>query len=89
MLSQFCELNKLTNVELHNVALSDSSGTINIEEAGDHLAASTVTGAGTVSVGSTTLDDLLTRSAVTEVDFLKMNIEGAEVPALHTIMTTA
>jgi FkbM family methyltransferase len=89
VLSRFCELNNLTNVELHSVALSDTSGTIEIEVAADHLAASTVTGAGTVTVIGITVDELLARSAVAEVGFLKMNIEGAEVPALRGMTAAA
>jgi len=83
ILSRSCRLNGLRNVELHNIALSDASGTVEIEEADDHVAASTVTGTGTVTVRAATLDELLERSAIAEVDFLKMNIEGAEVPALR------
>lgn len=82
VLSRFCELNNLTNVELHSVALSDTSGTVSIEEHADHRAASTVTGKGTTTVTGTTLDQLLAQVSVRNVDFMKMNIEGAEVSAL-------
>lgn len=88
VLSGFCSLNKLTNVELHNVALSDAPGTIEIDEAEGHVAASTVTEGGTVAVPAVTLSELLAQSSVTDVAFLKMNIEGAEVPALHGFTTS-
>lgn len=89
ILSKSCQLNGLSNVELQNVALSDISGTVEIEEADNHVAASTVTGSGTVTVSAVTLDELLDRSAIVELDFLKMNIEGAEVPALRGMKDAA
>lgn len=89
VLKTLCELNHLSNVELLNVAVSDTSGTVEIETLVEHEAASTVTGRGAVAVRSVTVDELLSIARVDDADFLKMNIEGAELPALRVMRTGA
>ncbi|GEM_PF-498643 len=89
VMQTLCELNGLTNVSLLNVAVSDSSGTIEIETLAEHEAASIVTGQGTVPVRCVTVDQLLDLAGLDTVDFLKMNIEGAELPALQAMRTGA
>lgn len=83
VLRTLCELNRLVNVELFNVAVSDSSGSIEIETLVEHGAASTVAGQRTVTVQSVSVDELLDLVYVDQVDFLKMNIEGSELPAMR------
>lgn len=85
VMKTFCELNHLTNVKLFNVAVSDASGTIEIETLAEHEAASIVTGRGSVPVRCVTVDELLDLADLNTVDFLKMNIEGAELPALRVM----
>jgi FkbM family methyltransferase len=79
--------NHLTNVEVHQVAVSDTTGEVEISaDLGSHVHNSVVPNdlflrcAKTERVRTQTLDDLL--KDVPRVDWLKMNIEGAERQAL-------
>ncbi len=77
-LRRFCELNRLDNVVVVNVAIVDVPGVVTIDAPDMHIASSVVTGRGTVEVEATTLDALLPTLGIGRIDFLKMNIEGAE-----------
>jgi FkbM family methyltransferase len=81
-LNRLCHLNHLDNVIAIHAALLDSPGTVRIED-GHNWESSTVRTDGNGSpVAATTLDDLCSEHAITHIDFLKMNIEGAEKRAL-------
>ena len=58
VMKALCALNRLTNVELLNIAVADDSGTIGIEALAEHEAASIVTGQGAVPVQWVTVDEL-------------------------------
>jgi FkbM family methyltransferase len=79
------EANRLSNVRIHQLAVTDVNGTVGIEsDTVGHLANSIVRSTGrsdTEEVPASRLDDLL--GSVPTIDFLKMNIEGAEVDALR------
>jgi FkbM family methyltransferase len=78
-----CRLNHLRQVTCVQAALLDAPGTVYITDLPQTFANSVVTGDGTLPVPAVTLDDLLGRLEVPWVDFLKMNIEGAELRALR------
>lgn len=78
-----CTLNKLTNVQLLNLAISETAGNVAIEDLSEHQAASIMSGRGTIAVQSITLDQMLDEARIDRVDYLKMNIEGAETAALR------
>lgn len=81
-LKRFCLLNGLTNVTLVNSAVMGTSGAVLIED-GELWEANTVRSTGTgISVKATTVDSIGKKYQVDRIDFLKMNIEGAEAPAL-------
>ena len=81
----FCELNHLQNVVPVNFALFDSARHVAIENLeGWH--ANRIVDAGTkgaLQVAGISLDELLERENVQRIDFLKMNIEGAEALAIR------
>jgi FkbM family methyltransferase len=82
-LSTLCRLNRLHQVTCVQAALLDAPGTVYITDLPQAFANSVVTGDGTLPVPAVTLDDLLGRLEAPWVDFLKMNIEGAELQALR------
>jgi FkbM family methyltransferase len=79
----FCRLNELANVRVLNVAVSDSPGSVMISDDNEHhLSNSIVRTDGGVCVTCIRLDDLLDSLDIPVVDYLKMNIEGAESLAI-------
>lgn len=87
LLKRLCVLNSLKNVTAFQLAVMDRPGTVNISQAGLWEAntaswASSQSAADAV-VEAKTLDDLCKELKIERIDFLKMNIEGAEVPALN------
>ncbi len=84
-LRRFCELNKLNNVTALHLALLDKRGTAQMTESKTSwMENSVVTGnsAGEVTVPTATLDAVCAEHGITEIAFMKMNIEGAERQAL-------
>lgn len=84
----FCQLNNLHNVATVECAVSDCEGVITISDDANHLAASVAGSDGSIKVRARTLDQVLEELDIGEVDFLKMNIEGAEVAALQGMPVT-
>jgi len=75
-------LNRVTNAEVLAIAVSDKNGTssFDIEEPGlmGHLS-----GEGSIMVPTATLDSLVAEGKVLPPDYVKMDIEGAELLALR------
>ncbi|MDH3411546.1 MAG: FkbM family methyltransferase [Gammaproteobacteria bacterium] len=84
LLETFCGLNQLENISLLNLAVMDKPGEISMVEANDWRAnAVAADGASSnIRVASSTLDQICSELDITHIDFLKMNIEGAERYAL-------
>ena len=81
--------NGFANIEHLPLALSDHEGQITMYLSSrdeDNLGSSSIVEAGgdreAISIEATTLDCFLTSSAITTIDVVKMDIEGAEVQAL-------
>lgn len=90
ILKNFCRLNGLNNVTALHVALMDKPGTVRIiESAGDWVENAVDNGGGAsgIRVRAGTLDDICQEQGVRDVDFLKMNIEGAERFALPGMLS--
>jgi FkbM family methyltransferase len=87
LLEQMCRLNGLENVTPLHCAVMDRDGTVTMVEEGSHRDFYSV-GRGVngsthgKEVSATTLDELCREHDVAHVDFLKINIEGAERYAL-------
>lgn len=85
MLKSFCRLNHLSNVTAFHVALMERPGTVTIVESESNWQENAVNqngGSSGISVPAATLDDLCEKQEIHSIDFLKMNIEGAERSAL-------
>jgi FkbM family methyltransferase len=84
-LRRTCELNRLENVSLDNVAISDATGQVTISDIGDARNYENSILMGTdagLRVPSMTLSDYFRTRGIQRVDLLVMNIEGAERLAL-------
>ena len=81
-LKKHLALNRVTNVEVLAIAVSDRNGTCSfeIEETGfmGHLS-----GEGEITVPTATLDSLVEEGKVLPPDYVKMDIEGEELLALR------
>lgn len=78
-----CKWNRLDNVVCEQVAVMDKPGTIDIQDSDDDKSNATGSDSGkTVRVSSVTLDQLCEKYGIGSIDFLKVNIEGAERWAL-------
>ncbi len=74
----------LTNVEVLHLAVADREGELLISDLGGHHIGNSITGVTEgVPVRSTTLDRLADDLGIDRVDYLKMNIEGAEALAIR------
>lgn len=81
----FCRLNQLTNVTPLQVAVMDRAGKVSmvVSDSWQGNAVNQNYGDGGIEVRAVTLDEICEAKAVKEVDFVKMNIEGAERYALQ------
>jgi FkbM family methyltransferase len=81
----FCELNHLQNVAPANFALIDSARPVAIENLEGWHANRIVDSntKGSLQVAGLGLDELIQTENVQRIDFLKMNIEGAEAMAIR------
>lgn len=77
-LSKMCEENRLENVTLVQAAVADREGEIQLSDCDEHEAGSIVGAGSGIRVTCTTLDQIFRSFGLSRVDFLKMNIEGAE-----------
>jgi hypothetical protein len=81
-LARMCEKNGLRNVTLIQAAVADQEGEVQLSDSDEHEGNSVIkTGSG-IRVPATTLDAIFQSRRLSRVDFLKMNIEGAERLAL-------
>jgi FkbM family methyltransferase len=88
-LQLFCALNHLRNVTTLHYAVSDRPGAVAIGSAEGWQANSLGTGgSGPFTVPGTTLDEIVETERIERIDFLKMNIEGAERSALEGMSKT-
>ena len=81
-LAKMCEYNKLDNVILLDCAITAAETDVFIEDI-DEYKACRVNKKGNVKVKGRTLDNIANEFGIHKVDFLKMNIEGAEKIAIE------
>ena len=81
------ELNGLENVVVNEVAVSDAAGhavlhLVEPDDPGENSIVNPSPGSRTLEVPSVTLDGYVAEHAIGSVDVIKIDIEGAEMPAL-------
>lgn len=81
-LEETCRLNGLSNVFPIHVAIHDSDESVQISDLSENKSNAINSGEGGFSVPGTTLDKLMGSLDIGEISFMKINIEGAELPAL-------
>lgn len=90
LISRNLKLNDLDNVLVHNLAISDSNGTVKIpqlENPNPGLTINSISSSNYIEVESVTIDDFLTQKKINP-DFIKIDIEGAEWNALKGMKKT-
>lgn len=93
ILEKNCKLNKLTNVKIHNLALSDKEGKITLYQTGIHSGANSIFAPDSsyqskgVTVNSSTLDNLLA-GKFNNIEWIKIDVEGAELSVLRGSLQT-
>lgn len=79
--------NHYTNIELVAHAVWEESTILNFNENRESLQGSRI-GTGETKISAVSLDDYCDRTKIAKVDFIKMDIEGAELHALKGAMKT-
>ncbi len=88
-LETMCGLNELHNVSTRQIAIMESSGPVFISDSDSDISNSVIGDTSrTISVPGLSLDELVAKENLPRIDFLKMNIEGAEAPALRGMQRT-
>jgi FkbM family methyltransferase len=85
LLARNLAINNLNNASAHRCAVSDRTGTATLYQGADSWADNllcTHAGGWSETVDTTTLEDFLEGHDIANVDYLKMNIEGAEYSIL-------
>jgi FkbM family methyltransferase len=83
-LTECVRRNSLDNVVTRNCAVVEQTGTVHIEDCvREHLGNSVSAGGVGVPVPGETLADVMAATGVERIDFLKVNIEGSELPMLR------
>jgi FkbM family methyltransferase len=79
-LQKTCHYSKLQNVLLRQYAVSESRGKVSIEDGPNNVmnAISLTPNPADILVDSISIDELCSQAGIDRVNFLKMNIEGAE-----------
>jgi FkbM family methyltransferase len=83
ILERLCEVNGWSHVEPIHAAVADRSGTVTISDDAKYETNDILRGGGGEQVPSLALDDFAAQRAIKRVDFIKMNIEGAEALAIR------
>lgn len=82
-LGKLCQYNKLNNISLHNIAISDSNGSVWIEELDLYKANKINDEKKGEEIKALTLDSFVQQNNITSIDLLKINIEGAELQVIE------
>ncbi len=84
LLERVCRLNNLTNIECIQAAVMDSDDPVTISDMRESFCQENRIGEpGGIEVPGITIADMVSKFNLDRIDFIKMNIEGAELPALR------
>lgn len=83
------EQSRLANVVPYQLAIMESDGSVCITDDSEHLGNSIVANGAGIEVEGWSLDHFIASTGEAKIDFLKMNIEGAESGALRGLAQQA
>ena len=84
LLSASTQRNHFDRMKVLNVAASDRTGELEFVEGGPFgFVANALSSAPTITVKATTLASLVAEAGWTHIDYMKLDVEGSEVAALH------
>lgn len=89
LLAENCARNGFGNIEVHQLAVSNSEGTISFEVPPDEnggvgrISTNTERGKDAITVNATTLDHFVEEHGINRLDAMKIDVEGAEVRVLE------
>lgn len=81
-LKKHLELNKVNNVTIIEAAVSDVDGEVSFTEGRNNVFTGHISDTGAAKVSSVSLDELFVKGVVPLPDYVKIDIEGAEMRAL-------
>ncbi len=88
-LEELCRRNGLANVSAKQLAVMDQSGPVTMSDSKADIANSVVRDVDrAIEVPGTSMDELVDVEGLSRIDFLKMNIEGAEALAVQGMQRT-
>jgi FkbM family methyltransferase len=88
-LAKLCELNALDNVSSKQLAIMDKSGPVTLSDSEADISNTVMRkAANAITVPGVSLDELVETEGLRRIDFLKMNIEGAEALAFEGMRRT-
>lgn len=85
-MKKLCQWNRYANVKLFQNAITDKPSTLYIDDVDEHETNSVLMQGNDnkrFPVAGVTLDSICSNENISHIDFLKMNIEGAEKYAIH------
>lgn len=84
ILKQLYDINKFTNVNIYNQAINNIKGEVKINNNVNHVGNSIFNASNDgLTVKAVTFDEFIKDNKINKIDFLKMNIEGAEELAIE------
>ncbi|MBI5567271.1 MAG: FkbM family methyltransferase [Chloroflexi bacterium] len=84
LLSASIQRNHFDQMQVFNVAASDRAGELEFVEGGPFgFVANALNSSPTITVKATTLTSLVAEAGWTHIDYMKLDVEGSEVTALH------
>jgi FkbM family methyltransferase len=84
LLNASVQRNQFSRMQVRNVAASDRTGTLEFVEGGPFgFVANALNPSPTITVQATTLTALVAEAGWTRIDYMKLDVEGSEVAALH------
>ena len=91
LLKRNIDRNQITNIAIINVAIGDRNGEIFVNLASDHNIGQTAVSkeekSGSRKIPMATIDSLLNREELSNLQFIKMDVEGAEFSVFENILT--
>ncbi|WP_025743579.1 FkbM family methyltransferase [Aquimarina pacifica] len=87
-LTQLCEKNNLKNFKNFNLAITNSNQKVWIEETEDYQKDFINTSKKGLPVDGVTIDHFVEQNGINHIDFIKVNIEGAELQMIEGMKNT-